>query len=129
MASKRLKLTDQEWFDLIQDCRTSGLKINGWCEQHGITLKALYYHTRRLQQKGYSIPERVISTAPKQKQDIIQLDIPGNLSVGSNARPTLAPETSAAAVRIDFYGVLLEISNHAAPDIITNTVHALLKLC
>lgn len=28
MAKKRLKRTDQEWFDLIQDCRTSGLKIN-----------------------------------------------------------------------------------------------------
>lgn len=129
MASKRLKRTDQEWFDLIQDCRTSGLKINRWCAQHGITLKALYYHTRRLQQKGYSIPGRVISATPKQRQDIIQLDIQGNPSVESSGEPALALETSIAAVRIDFHGVLLEISNHAAPDIITNTVHALLKQC
>lgn len=129
MACKRLKRTDQEWFDLIQDCRTSGLKFNRWCEQNGITIKALYYHTRRLQQKGYSIPERGISATPKQRQDIIQLDIPGSLSVGSGGEPALAPETSAAAVRIDFHGVLLEISNHAAPDIITNIVHALLKQC
>lgn len=112
MASKRLKRTDQEWFDLIQDCRTSGLKINSWCEQHGITLKALYYHTRRLQQKGYSIPRRVISATPKQRQDIIQLDIQGNRSVGSSGEPALALETSIAAVRIDFHGIFLEISTH-----------------
>lgn len=124
----RLKRTDQEWFDLIQDCRTSGLKINSWCEQHSITLKALYYHTRWLQQKGYSIPGRVIA-APKQRQDTIELDIPGNRSMGSGREPALALETSIAVVRIDFHGVLLEIFNHAAPDIIINTVHALLKQC
>ncbi len=40
MAQKRIKRTDQEWFELIKDCKTSSLKVKIWCEQHGITAKA-----------------------------------------------------------------------------------------
>lgn len=40
MAQKRIKRTDQEWFELIKDCKTSSLKVKTWCEQHGITAKA-----------------------------------------------------------------------------------------
>lgn len=47
MAQKRIKRTDQEWFDLIKDCKTSSLKVKIWCEQHGITEKVIDYHTRR----------------------------------------------------------------------------------
>ncbi len=47
MAQKRIKRTDQEWFDLIKDCKTSSLKVKIWCEQHGITAKAIDYHSRR----------------------------------------------------------------------------------
>ncbi len=40
MAQKRIKRTDQEWFELIKDCKSSSLKVKTWCEQHGITAKA-----------------------------------------------------------------------------------------
>ena len=36
MAQKRIKRTDQEWFDLIKDCKTSSLKVKIWCEQQEI---------------------------------------------------------------------------------------------
>jgi hypothetical protein len=28
--------TDQEWIDLIQECRTSGMSDKDWCEKHHI---------------------------------------------------------------------------------------------
>ena len=34
MAQKRIKRTDQEWFELIKGCKTSSLKAKTWCEQH-----------------------------------------------------------------------------------------------
>ncbi len=34
MAQKRIKRTDQEWFDLIKDCKNSSLKVKIWCEQY-----------------------------------------------------------------------------------------------
>ena len=79
MAQKRIKRTDQEWFDLIKDCKTSSLKVKIWCEQHGITAKAIDYHTRRLRQKGYTIPQRIPQTFPCEKQEIVCLDISKSL--------------------------------------------------
>ena len=83
MAQKRIKRTDQEWFDLIKDCKTSSLKVKIWCEQHGITAKAIDYHTRRLRQKGYTIPQRIPQTFPCEKQEIVCLDISKSLFTGS----------------------------------------------
>ena len=71
MAHKRIKHTDQEWFDLIKECRTSKRTIIDWCGQHGITPKALYYHTRRLQGMGYPIPKKTHSGTRREKQEIL----------------------------------------------------------
>lgn len=130
MAQKRMKRTDQEWFDLIRDCKTSSLKVKSWCEQHGITAKALAYHTRRLRQKGYTIPQRSTQTIPYEKQEVICLDIPKSISVGrADGAPLVPWTTSAVALRLDFLGVPVEISNDAAQETITNTLLALRSLC
>ena len=39
MAQKHIKHMDQEWFDLITECRRSQRNVKVWCEQHGITVK------------------------------------------------------------------------------------------
>ncbi len=130
MNEKHLKRTDQEWFELIQDCRTSGLKIKVWCEQHSVTIKALYYHTRRLRQKGYAIPQRTVAATPLEKQEGVCLGIPNDTpSLMAAPSHSVMGTAGTAAIRIDFYGVLIEVSNHAAQDTITNTFHALRGLC
>ncbi|WP_300695870.1 hypothetical protein [uncultured Phocaeicola sp.] len=55
-------------------CKTSSLKVKIWCEQHGITAKAIDYHTRRLRRKGYTIPQRIPQTFPCEKQEMVCLD-------------------------------------------------------
>lgn len=130
MAQKRIKRTDQEWLDLIKDCKTSSLKVKIWCEQHGITAKAIDYHTRRLRQKGYTIPQRIPQTSPYEKQEIVCLDISKSLSAGREEGPASNPWTAnTAALRFDFQGTPIEISNHAARETIENTLLALRSLC
>lgn len=34
--------TDQEWFKLIKDRKTSSLKVKTWCEQHWITIPVAF---------------------------------------------------------------------------------------
>lgn len=129
MAQKRIKRTDQEWLDLIKDCKTSSLKVKTWCEQHGITAKAIDYHARRLRQKGYTIPQRIPQTT-YEKQEIVCLDISKSLSAGREEIPLLNPwNANAAALRFDFQGTPIEISNHAARETIENTLLALRSLC
>ena len=130
MAQKRIKRTDQEWFDLIKDCKNSSLKVKIWCEQHGITAKAIDYHTRRLRQKGYTIPQRIPQTFPCEKQEIVCLDISKSLFSGQEETTSTDPEAANAAVlHLDFLGTPIGISNHAAKETIENTLLALRSLC
>lgn len=130
MAQKRIKRTDQEWFDLIQDCRTSGMKVKAWCKQHNVTAKALYYHIRRLRQEGYAIPQRTMETAPQEKQEVVCLGIPNGISAGGTAvYDSASGSADTASLRLDFHGVLIEVFNHAVQETITNTLRALQSLC
>ena len=130
MAQKRIKRTDQEWFDLIRDCKTSSLKVKIWCEQHGITAKTIDYHARRLRQKGYRIPKRITKTIPYEKQEVVCLEIPQSTPAGMAEGAPFSPRTSETAVLwLEFQGVHIEISNGAAQETITNTLLALRNLC
>lgn len=80
MIQHRIKRTDQKWFDLINDCQTSGLKVKTWCEQHDITAKALYYHTRQLRQKGYALSKRIAGSSSPEKQEVVCLDVSNGIS-------------------------------------------------
>ena len=129
MAQKRIKRTDQEWFDLIKDCKTSSLKVKIWCEQHGITAKAIDYHTRRLRRKGYTIPQRIPQTIPYEKQEVVCLDISKSLFAGQEETASQNPwPSNAAALWLDFQGTPIGISNHAAKETIENTLLALRSL-
>lgn len=130
MAQKRIKRTDQEWFDLIKDCKTSSLKVKIWCEQHGITEKVIDYHTRRLRQKGYTIPRKIPQAIPYEKQEVVCLDISKSLfSDQKEILPSNPFTAHAAALRFHFQGIPVEISNHAARETIENTLLALRSLC
>lgn len=130
MAQHRIKRTDQEWLDLINLCRTSGMKVKTWCEQYGITVKALYYHTRQLRQKGYAIPYKQAAAISQEKQEVVCLDISDPKFSGLSARPCPGMEgDNEPALRIDFRGIHIGVSNHAAQDTIIHTFQALRELC
>lgn len=122
-----MKLTDQEWLDLIRDCRSSSMTVQDWCSQHDLTVKAFYYHTHQLRKKGYAIPGKTISPASSEKQEIVCL----NIADGGWTAPRgpVSETASGAALSIDFHGITIGISNHAAQDTITNTLRALHSLC
>ena len=131
MARKRIKHTDQEWLDLILDCKKSSATNQTWCEQHSITIKALAYHTRRLRQLGYEIPNKTPVSVPreKQKQEVVCLQIPDGWSPLRGMSSLPPGESSPAAARIDFHGILIDLSNHASQEAVSNIFHALLSLC
>ena len=131
MARKRVKHTDQEWLDLILDCKKSSVTNQTWCEQHSITIKALAYHTQRLRRLGYDIPNKTPISIPreKQKQEVVCLQIPDELSACRGMSSLPSGEFSPAAARIDFHGILIDLSNHASQEAVTNIFHALLSLC
>ena len=81
MTQHRIKHTDQEWFDLNNDCQTSGLKVKTWCEHHDFTAKALYYHMRQLRKKGFALSKRIAGSSSPEKQEVVCLDVSNGISI------------------------------------------------
>ena len=66
--------SDEEWLNIIKDCRTSGLPDKTWCLDHGIQPSKFYYHIRRLKAKACEITERDKDPhLSAQRQEIVQL--------------------------------------------------------
>jgi hypothetical protein len=57
MANRNPRCTDEEWLNLIQECRSSGLSDKCWCEEHHIHTSNFYYQIRRLRKMACDIPE------------------------------------------------------------------------
>lgn len=129
MTQHRIKRTDQEWLDLIRNCYSSGLKVSTWCAQHDITVKAFYYHTRQLRQKGYGFPQRD-SLIPQEKQEVVRIGVSDDMASGiPSHNRSVADISDNPAACVDFRGIHIEISNHAAQDVVVNIFRALLQLC
>ena len=63
---------DQEWLDLIQECRSSGMTDKAWCEMNHIQPSKFYYHIRRLRKKACDIPANSKS-ASLEHHEIVKL--------------------------------------------------------
>lgn len=79
MPKKYSFRSDQEWMDLITECRQSGLSDYAWCEQNNVPCSSFYNAISRLRRKACSIPEHS-GTVPVMdltslKQDVVQIDI------------------------------------------------------
>ena len=61
--------SDEEWLNIIHECRISGFSDKAWCEEHHIHTSKFYYHIRRLRAKACEITERE-NTVP-QKQEVV----------------------------------------------------------
>ena len=58
MTKKRTRRTNEEWMNLIHECRTSGLTDRQWCLEHNIQPSNFYYHIRRFREMACDIPNQ-----------------------------------------------------------------------
>ncbi len=72
--------SQEEWLQLIMECRNSGMTDRTWCEQHGILVSSFYNAVKRLRRKACDIPY-VSNKKPyaldltSKKQEAVQIDI------------------------------------------------------
>lgn len=122
--------TDQEWLNLIQECRTSGMSDKDWCDLHHIQRSSFYYHIRRFRDNSCPIPE-TSHPVVSEKQEVVQLRIsdsdsfPVSTPVG-NYSLEFAGDT---VIRLTMHDIQIEITNAAASETIANTMAALQRLC
>lgn len=80
MRAKRVPAERQ--YELIMECRSSGMSDAQWCMQHGIKAGTFYNWVSKLRKKAcYDITESAGETVllPVEKQDVVKLEImPGH---------------------------------------------------
>ncbi len=79
MASNKQGRSAEEWLQIINECRRSGLSDREWCEQHDISLSTFYNTISRLRKKSYTIPKPVRTTPTSMDltshQDVVQINL------------------------------------------------------
>ena len=112
-----LSESDRRWYDLIQQCRTSGKSDRQWLLENNICSPTFYYHVKQLRKKACDIPENTCNTTT-QVQEVVPLvfdDIPPS-----------KPQT--VINKVDSPSTI-EITNQATQTLIQNVISALRYSC
>lgn len=122
--------SDQEWLELIQECRTSGLTDREWCRMHSISINTFYNKISGLRKKACEIPRT--QAAPSRRQhEVVPVEIARSPAVCPeySAGGALQVPTARAAVTVRMSGCSVEIADGASEETIRNTLLALGRLC
>ncbi len=80
MAATSKCRSDQEWMDIITECRQSGLSDSVWCEQHHIASSTFYNAIKRLRAKACDIPTPMYKSGKNiidltSCQDVVKINV------------------------------------------------------
>lgn len=115
---------DEYWMNCIQQCRVSGLSDYAWCNKNGIPISSFYYNIKRLRNKASVIPTSIPKVVDKPEVVPIHYN---ELQEAKTIHPI--KQTDSVAIRLEYNGIVMAISNEADAAIITATLKALQQLC
>ena len=111
------KTTHQRWLKIINECLSSGMKKSEWCKANGISDKSFYYWQRILRNEAY-----IETVAPKQIPAVLPMNTSQEVSFVELKTPTFPKSVTSdfqPAVIIRHGSTILEISNHASPELLS----------
>lgn len=119
--------TTQEQYELITECRQSGLSDALWCRQNGIAPSTFYSWIARLRKKGCGIPEseQGVKCVPAPAQDVVKIDIVPDAPDIRPAHPCRTPDTEACSISIEMAGANIRITNAASTKLIASVINIL----
>ena len=129
-SPQNLSKSDRRWFDLIQQCRTSGKSDHQWLIENNISSSTFYYHVNKLRKKACEIPANAFSGV-SETQEVVPLIINEDLPQQKNNAdiPETISSSDETVLRLTIQNVTVEISNQATQSVIQNTLSALRCLC
>lgn len=104
----------QQWTEIIKNCRSSGLTIDCWCEQNGVSRNTYYYWLRRIR-TSYAAS---LEATDKQVQFM-----PIKLQKELIKETTL--EVDEAPVKVIYSGLIIEIHNNATSHLLEQLMKVL----
>lgn len=134
MARKQApKRSDSEWFDLITECRKSGLSDTAWCQAKGIPSGTFFCAVQRLREKAYALPERSKVTDNTLdltvKQDVVQIAIePDPLQLRRLESTRVMSSTyldNSHTIEIDVHGINIRVCNDVDRELLKTVLSTL----
>ena len=122
--------TAAEQYQLIMECRSSGLSDYQWCTEHNINPGTFYNWVKRLRKKAcYDIPPATGRNdyKPVPKQDVVKLEVIPEVSSSvffetENQVDTVP--TSRPAIEILAGTVSIKISNDVDPRLLSQVIRS-----
>lgn len=129
---KAQRRTREEQYQLILECRSSGMSDHNWCKEHNIKPGTFYNWVKRLRKAGgYEIPSPAgqDTYAPTPKPDIVKVELMDETPVVRIHKPKTDPipdlpsgYTFDPSLELVMDGVHLRISNHIDPELLAQTI-------
>ena len=128
MSSYNPRVPADQQFQLIRECRNSGLSDYQWCKEHGIHPGTFYNWVSRLRKKACcEIPEPISKAEPSPApvQDVVRLNFHSKaenpelmlLCQSAPASPTCIADISAS-IEISLGNATIRIANGTDPAIL-----------
>lgn len=132
MAQRR---TADEQYQLIMECRTSGLSDYQWCQEHDINPGTFYNWVRRLRAKAcYDIPPAAGcgDYKPVPKQDVVKLEVipdQPRAVLPATVNTAYSLEETGPAISIMVGTASINISNHVDPKLLSQVLETVAGRC
>ena len=133
MSNKRVPGRSlDEWMELVNECRQSGLTDAAWCNEHGISPSCFYNAVTRLRKRACQIPDPVGKASTldptSHKQDVVQIAIEPEISPAElipNERNSSMHLDNSHTIEIEAKGLLIRMSNTIQPTLLKVLMDAL----
>ncbi len=113
VAIMQNKFTKQEKFDMIIECRSSGLSDHMWCKQQGISPSTFYTWIQQLRKDGAQLPERSHADSYRYdpKPDVVKLEVANDSPDNATLPMALSGSSKNYSIEINIGSVDIRIAN------------------
>ena len=132
---KRQRRTANEQYQLIMECRNSGLSDYQWCTEHDINPGTFYNWVKRLRKNAcYEIPDATGRGAyrPTPKQDVVKLEVISDEQsslIQSTGSVMLPMKDISPSINITMGTVSINISNDIDPKLLSLVIKVVAGTC
>ena len=122
----RSRFTKQQKFDMVMECRNSGLSDYMWCKQHDIQSSTFYSWVKQLKRAGANVPERTYAEGYHldSKPDIVKLEIVDGIPA---EKPTVIQQlpSNNCAIEITIGHASIKVFNDVNPQLLSQVMSCL----
>ena len=118
------KFSLREKFDMIIECRRSGLSDHQWCIQHDISRSTFYKWIDHFKKAGAQIPSpyEMSFDFPVEKPDIVCLDFAMNTPSTAVIAKT---DNKSTVIQVNIGAAVISITNEIDPGLLTTIISCL----